>query len=158
MNNEWMIETHAQEETEALGKALAQILPLGGVVALRGDLAAGKTCFVRGMASVYATGGAVHSPTFTLVNQYGESPRLYHVDLYRLSGPDEIADLGYEELFEPDGVCAVEWAERADVLLPNKRLDVYFEHAGMDVRRIRFVDNGLLPPGWQAGMGQALVK
>ena len=91
--------------TERLGCALAGLLPAGAVVALFGDLATGKTCLVRGMAAHFAGGAPVHSPTFTLVNQYGADPALYHLDLYRLGGPEELADLGYEELFEPDGVC-----------------------------------------------------
>lgn len=106
-------ETNSPEETERLGYALAGVLPLGAVVALRGELASGKTCLVRGMAARCARGTPIHSPTFTLVNQYPGSPTLYHLDLYRLS-TEEVADLGYEELFEPDGIAVVEWAERAE--------------------------------------------
>jgi tRNA threonylcarbamoyladenosine biosynthesis protein TsaE len=118
------------------------------VVALRGDLAAGKTCFVRGMASHFAPGELVTSPTFTLVNEYGSDTKFYHMDLYRLTDPREIADLGYEELFDPDGVCAIEWAERAEPLLPDRRIDVTLEHAGEDRRRITLLNRGVLPEGW----------
>lgn len=151
------LETAAPAETERLGRELAALLPDGTVISLRGDLAAGKTCLVRGMAQAMAGEAAVHSPTFTLVNEYRGTRRLYHLDLYRLGGPDEVADLGYEELFEPDGICAVEWAERAGKLLPPRRVDVLMEHAGGDRRRITLENYGLLAPGWtarlQAGCG-----
>lgn len=140
--------THSPEETERLGTRLARLLPQGAVVALRGDLAAGKTCLVRGMAACFAEGTAIHSPTFTLVNEYGDMRKLYHLDLYRLS-TDEVADLGYEELFESDGVTAIEWAERAEPLLPRRRLDVYLSHAGGDRRRLVFENLGVMPDGWE---------
>lgn len=142
------LETASPAETERLGWELAALLPDGTVLSLCGDLAAGKTCLVRGMAQAVAGEAAVHSPTFTLVNEYRGTRRLYHLDLYRLGGPDEVADLGYEELFEPDGICAVEWAERAGKLLPQRRVDVLMEHAGGDHRRITLTNRGLLAPGW----------
>lgn len=142
--------TQSPEETERLGGCLARILPDGAVVALFGDLAAGKTCLVRGMSRLFGASASVHSPTFTLVNRYGRERVLYHLDLYRLSGAEELADLGYEELFEPDGVCVVEWAERAEGLLPERRVEVRIEHAGQDARRIRIENRGALPEGWEA--------
>jgi len=146
------VETQSPEQTERLGYALAALIPSGTVVALRGELASGKTCLVRGMARRYASGVPVHSPTFTLVNEYGDSPRLYHIDLYRLSR-EEVADLGYEELFEPEGITVVEWAERAEGLLPVRRLDIFLEHAGGDRRRLTFVDHGAMPEGWREALG-----
>ena len=143
------LDTDAPEQTEALGHRLGALLSHGAVVALRGELAAGKTCLVRGLASHFATGELVSSPTFTIVNQYGESPKLYHVDLYRLSGPAELADLGYEELFDPDGVCVIEWAERAGDLLPERRLEVLLEHGGGDCRKITIRDLDVLSEGWE---------
>jgi tRNA threonylcarbamoyladenosine biosynthesis protein TsaE len=148
--------TRTPEATELLGSALAGLLPDGVVVALFGDLATGKTCLVRGMAAHYAGGAPVHSPTFTLVNQYGVDPALFHLDLYRLGGPEELADLGYEELFEPDGVCVVEWAERAGVLLPQKRLDVRLFHAGGDARKLVFDDRGVMPGGWEQALSAVM--
>lgn len=142
------IQTHSPEETERLGYALAQLLPAGGVVALYGDLASGKTCLVRGMAAWFARGEPIHSPTFTLVNEYGEGAKLYHLDCYRLAGPDELADLGCEEWFDSSSVCAVEWAERAGGLLPARRLEVFLEHAGLDTRRIALRNIELLIAGW----------
>jgi len=153
MELSFVIETQSPEETERLGRALADIVPAGSVVALRGDLASGKTCLVRGMAAHYARGVPVHSPTFTLVNEYGDSPRLFHVDLYRLD-PEEVIDLGYEEIFEPEGVTVVEWAERAERLLPPQRLDVLLEHAGGDRRRLSFRDHGIMPKDWTTHLTQ----
>lgn len=143
----FVIETSSPEETERLGKSVAEIMPRG-VAALRGDLASGKTCFVRGMAQQFGASLAVHSPTFTLINEYGQDRRLYHFDLYRLSGPYEVEDLGAAELFASDALCAVEWAERAEALLPAQRLDVLFEHLGDDRRRVTLTDRGVLAEGW----------
>lgn len=151
-----VVTTTSAEETEKLGATVASFLGPGAVVALRGELASGKTCFVRGMASAFGAAAAVHSPTFTLVNEYATTPRLYHADLYRLSGPADLIELGYEELFDSDGICAVEWAERAEGLLPPARLDVLLEHAGDDRRRITLSDLGVLRPGWSQEIGVAL--
>ena len=142
------IETESPEETERLGQIVAAIMPRG-VIALRGDLAAGKTCFVRGMAKHFGASPAVHSPTFTLINEYGEERKLVHFDLYRLRGAYEVEDLGTTELFESDLLCAVEWADRAEELLPAARLDVLFEHAGEDKRRITFTNRNVLGGDWR---------
>ncbi|HNZ18415.1 MAG TPA: tRNA (adenosine(37)-N6)-threonylcarbamoyltransferase complex ATPase subunit type 1 TsaE [Candidatus Hydrogenedentes bacterium] len=150
-----IIETASPEATRRLGAALAAMLPRGAVVALRGELATGKTCLVSGMAGHFAEADYVHSPTFTLVNQYGQDPALLHVDLYRLGGPDEVADLGYAELFDSEDVCVVEWAERAETLLPDVRLDIYLELAGRDLRRLTFHNRRLLGEGWQERLKRA---
>lgn len=147
-----ILESAGPEATETLGAALGALLPSGSVVALRGDLAAGKTCLVRGMAGRFARDENVSSPTFTIVNQYGDAPALYHVDLYRLGSPEELMDLGIEDLFDPDGICVIEWAERAEGLLPSCRVDVLLEHAGENRRRITIENHGILLPGWHAGL------
>ncbi|MCC6145065.1 MAG: tRNA (adenosine(37)-N6)-threonylcarbamoyltransferase complex ATPase subunit type 1 TsaE [Candidatus Hydrogenedentes bacterium] len=139
----------APAATEALGAWLARALPDGSVVALRGDLAAGKTCLVRGMAAALGAGAPVHSPTFTLVNEYVGARRLLHLDLYRLHDPEEFMALGHEELLEPEGICVIEWAERAGGLLPPRRVDVMLDHAGGDRRSIEIGDRGVMQPGWQ---------
>lgn len=156
-NDSLILQTSSPEQTERLGRALAGLLPRGTVVALRGELAAGKTCLVRGMASLFAPGELVTSPTFTLVNEYGADIRFYHMDLYRLADPREMADLGYEELFDPEGVCAVEWAERVETLLPERRVDVLLEHEGEDARAITIINHGVLPAGWQESARHLLV-
>jgi tRNA threonylcarbamoyladenosine biosynthesis protein TsaE len=149
------LETRSSVQTEHVGRLLAAMTPPGTVIALYGDLATGKTCLVRGMAGYFAEAQAVHSPTFTLVNEYGATQKLYHLDLYRLGGPEELADLGYEELFDGDGVCAVEWAERADSLLPERHLRIALAHGGGDVRRLCITDAGMLPEGWRDRLSEA---
>jgi tRNA threonylcarbamoyladenosine biosynthesis protein TsaE len=130
-------------ETEALGAALATYLVAGDFIALHGELGAGKTCFVRGVAvglevdpTMYVT-----SPTYTLLNIYRGRLPLYHFDLYRLGG-DEVAELGFEEYFYGDGVCFVEWAERLGGDQPEERLEIAFYHAEDDSRRVQFIPFG----------------
>jgi tRNA threonylcarbamoyladenosine biosynthesis protein TsaE len=104
--------TSSEEETTAAGERFASRLRPGDVVLLHGDLGAGKTAFVRGLATgLGAPPGDVSSPTFTLVQEYRGRLTLYHVDLYRLQ-PVEVGDLGLDELSEGNAVVAVEWAER----------------------------------------------
>lgn len=152
-------ETWSPEQTEAVGYLVAEILPAGTLVALHGELAAGKTCLVRGMARRAGGGTPVHSPTFTLVNQYGDESPLYHLDLYRLGGPEELADLGYEEIFDSGAVCVVEWPERAGGLLPESRVDIYITHGGGDHRYFEIASQDVvLPAGWCARVQALLVE
>jgi len=151
-----ILETRRPEQTEALGAALAAMLPPGTVVALFGDLATGKTCLTRGMTKYLVRNAGTHSPTFTLVNQYGEDPPVFHLDLYRLSNPSELADLGYEEWFDSSGLCIVEWAERAESLLPSPCIRIHLEHGGGDTRRLEIQAAGLLPKGWEDRLRQAI--
>ena len=100
-------------ETEALGERLGRVVEHGAVLALSGDLGAGKTQFVRGLARGLGVTARVHSPTFTLVNEYGGGRlKLFHLDLYRLETPAQILSAGIEEFLAPDGVAVIEWAER----------------------------------------------
>jgi tRNA threonylcarbamoyladenosine biosynthesis protein TsaE len=129
-------ETGSESETETAGESLGRELPPGSVVLLYGDLGAGKTAFVRGMArGIGANPDEVSSPTFTLVQEYSGSAKLYHVDLYRLEGP-EIDDLGLEDLVSGDGIVAIEWAERWKGR-PDDVTEVWIEDIGEDRRRIR---------------------
>jgi tRNA threonylcarbamoyladenosine biosynthesis protein TsaE len=132
-----MPETTSETETSAVGEALGRELRAGDVVLLYGDLGAGKTAFVRGMArGIGANPDDVSSPTFTIVQEYaGPSATLYHVDLYRLE-PAEIDDLGLEDLVSGDGVVAIEWAERWKGR-PDDVTEVWLEDLGEDRRRIR---------------------
>lgn len=100
------------QETEALGQALVQKLAPGAVVAFSGDLGAGKTAFVRGMAQGLGITQRVTSPTFTIVNEYegGRLP-LFHFDMYRLHSVEELFDIGWEDFLSRSGICAVEWSE-----------------------------------------------
>lgn len=103
----------SEQETEAIGRELAQQLAPGAVVAFTGDLGAGKTAFVRGMAQGLGISQRVTSPTFTIVNEYegGRLP-LFHFDMYRLGGAEELFDIGWEDYLARGGICAVEWSER----------------------------------------------
>ena len=107
--------SHSPAETEALGERWGRTAQSGLVLALSGDLGAGKTQFVKGLARGLGVTGRVHSPTFTLVNEYaGGRLRLFHLDLYRLETPAQIQSAGVEEFLQPDGVAVIEWAERLD--------------------------------------------
>ncbi len=113
--------THSREETQALGARLADALDAGRVVAFTGDLGAGKTAFVSGMARALGVEGRVTSPTFTIVNEYegGRLP-LFHFDMYRLGGADELFHIGWEDYLARNGVCAVEWSENvAEAIEPD---------------------------------------
>lgn len=105
--------SHSPEETQALGEAWGRAATSGLVIGLTGDLGAGKTQLAKGIARGLGVTGRIHSPTFTLVNQY-ESGRLpfFHIDLYRLETPEQIIAAGLEEYFHPAGVTVIEWAER----------------------------------------------
>ena len=107
-----IIYTNSEAETEAAGARFAETLPDGAVVALYGDLGAGKTAFVRGMARGMGIDSRVSSPTFTIVNEYLARRELYHFDMYRLDSSDELFDIGWEDYLARGGVCAVEWSER----------------------------------------------
>ncbi len=136
--------------TENIGAALYKYLKRGGVLALFGDLATGKTCLVRGIAEDCKISDPVHSPTFTLVNQYGTPPVLYHLDLYRVSSPDDLQELGIEEIFDGEILCVVEWAERAPGLLPERRVDIQLSHTGGDNRQLEITNYGLMSADWLA--------
>jgi tRNA threonylcarbamoyladenosine biosynthesis protein TsaE len=110
--------TRSPAETRRLAARLCRRLPARAVVALHGDLGSGKTCFVQGLAEALGIKAAVTSPTFTLVNEYRGDRPLVHIDLYRLSHPDEVLALGFEEYLLSDGITAVEWPDRAGDLLP----------------------------------------
>ena len=107
--------SHSPEETAGLGETLGRATRPGLVFALSGDLGAGKTQFVKGLARGLEVSARIHSPTFTLINEYGDGRlKLFHLDLYRLETPDQIASIGIEEFLSPDGVAVIEWAERLD--------------------------------------------
>ena len=129
--------TVSEEETSRAGETLAAALRPGDVVLLFGELGAGKTAFVRGVArGLGAPDAEVSSPTFTLIQEYaGGRVTLYHVDLYRLE-PREIDDLGLEELVSGDGIVAIEWADRW-AGRPDDACEVRIEDAGEDRRSIR---------------------
>lgn len=125
-----------------MGERLGRLLMPGSFIALTGELGSGKTQFVRGVATGLGIDGTVPvtSPTFTLLNEYRQGRlTLYHFDLYRLSGGDDAAELGFDEYFHGSGVCLVEWAERLGADLPAERIDILFEYSGETERRIVFI-------------------
>lgn len=138
------VTSHSVEETIRLGERLGRLLEPGSFIALTGELGAGKTQFVRGVATGLGIDSSVPitSPTFTLLNEYQGRIRLYHFDLYRLGGVDDAAELGFDEYFHGDGVCLVEWAERLGSDIPTERLDIVFAYLSDTERRMDFIPHG----------------
>jgi tRNA threonylcarbamoyladenosine biosynthesis protein TsaE len=131
--------TNSEEDTSAAGERFSSRLRGGDVLLLHGDLGAGKTAFVRGLArGLGAAPDEVSSPTFTLIQEYRGRVTLYHVDLYRLQ-PIEVADLGLDELISGDAIVAIEWAERWNDR-PRDAWVIRFEHEGDDRRSLRIAD------------------
>ena len=129
--------TASEAETIALGERLARELPRRGVVLLIGNLGAGKTTLAKGIVNGLgaAAPDEVSSPTFTLIHEYGEG-RVYHVDLYRLDEPREVATLGLDEIFDRDGLVLIEWGERFPKMLPAVRTEIRITSVGDDAREI----------------------
>lgn len=123
--------------TRELGARLGRLLAPGDIIALVGGLGAGKTVLVQGIASGLGLEGPITSPTYLIIKEYGGLIPLYHIDAYRLAGPEEMEGLGYEEYFFGRGVTAIEWADRIWALLPPEylRLDVGRVEGGGDEDR-----------------------
>lgn len=133
------IQTNGPDETWELAATIAGELAPGAVLALHGDLGAGKTCFIQGLAAALGIDEPITSPTYTLIGEYQGRLPLHHIDLYRLSGPTEALGLGLEEYFDADGITAIEWAERAEGLLPPDLIHIRIEadeHTGTRTFRI----------------------
>jgi tRNA threonylcarbamoyladenosine biosynthesis protein TsaE len=128
--------SHSPEETEAAGARLAERLGPGDVVALTGELGAGKTCFTQGLARGLGVTGRAVSPTFVLVNEYRGRLPVHHVDAYRTGSLTELLDLGLDELFSGDGVTIVEWADKLLPLLPPHTIHVHIQGVGDEARQI----------------------
>jgi tRNA threonylcarbamoyladenosine biosynthesis protein TsaE len=135
------LRSDAPETTRALAARLGALLRPGDVVALSGDLGAGKTCFVQGLAAGMGIQGNVTSPTFILMRHHPGPVMLCHADAYRLGSAEEFADLGLDDVLR-QGVLAVEWAEQVAAALPADRLEVALESTGDDHRRIRLAARG----------------
>ena len=120
------IVTHSAQETEAAARTFAAQLRPGAFLAMYGDLGAGKTCFIRGLAAGLGCADPVSSPTFAIVNQYkGEgNRRIHHFDFYRINDLREAFDFGYEEYFYSGDLCLVEWPEKIEQLLPDNTMTV----------------------------------
>jgi tRNA threonylcarbamoyladenosine biosynthesis protein TsaE len=130
--------TASEEETISLGERLAQEFPRRCVVLLIGNLGAGKTTLAKGI--VRGRGAAepdeVSSPTFTLIHEYGPGASVYHIDLYRLDEPRQVATLGLEEIFDRDALVLIEWGERFPELMPAMRTEIRIRPLADDEREI----------------------
>lgn len=136
------IVSHSAEETIALGKALGETLKDNSILCFFGDLAAGKTTFIKGVVA-----GATHlapeeviSPTFVYLNIYTGNKTVYHFDLYRLTDVDQFLSMGFDEYLFSKGICCIEWSERIASLLPEDAIKVSLSHAGDNIRNIE-IDN-----------------
>ncbi|MDQ3618940.1 MAG: tRNA (adenosine(37)-N6)-threonylcarbamoyltransferase complex ATPase subunit type 1 TsaE [Actinomycetota bacterium] len=118
------VTTSSPEETRILGASLAPALLPGDVVSLTGDLGAGKTAFVQGLASALGVKTRVTSPSFTIIHTYQGQFPLVHMDVYRLDSFQEVIDLGFDELIDPEAILVVEWGEAVAPLLPTRYLEI----------------------------------
>ena len=132
---EQLFYTHSETETEAVGARLAGAVKRGTVVAMRGDLGAGKTVFTRGFAKALGYTGRVTSPTFTIVNEYEGRIPVFHFDMYRLSDSEDLYGIGWDDYLKRGGVCIVEWSERVEDALENA-VTVTIERTDENERKI----------------------
>jgi tRNA threonylcarbamoyladenosine biosynthesis protein TsaE len=127
--SEIILQTESVDQTRDLAARIAKHLPRPTVVALSGQLGAGKTHFIKGLGQGLGLDPRkICSATFVLIAEYGEEPKLIHIDAYRIDEPEELEDIGWYELIdEPDALIAVEWAEKIQPILPTDRLDIQIE-------------------------------
>lgn len=133
---EKVIKINNLEETIELGKKLGELLKPNMLITLSGDLGAGKTTFTKGIGLGLGIEKIINSPTFTILKQYHGRLNLSHFDAYRLEGQDD--DLGFEEIFESDDICVVEWADFIEDILPDQRLEVEIKKIDQDTREFIF--------------------
>ena len=139
-------QTHSAEETTDLGRQLAAELQPGSIVLLRGDLGAGKTTLVKGIAEGFnaAEAEAVTSPTFTLIHEYrGPEVTLYHIDLYRIDTQRELDTLALDDLMEPNTILLIEWGEKFEPFAKERDVEIAIEHKGGDDRVIQLIAKNL---------------
>jgi len=128
--------SRSAEETIELGKKIGKNLQSNDIIALTGQLGAGKTTLIQGIAEGLGVKDYVTSPTFIIINEYLGRLPFYHVDLYRLEAINDIEELGIEEYFNKGGVCVIEWAERLNGLLPTKSANIMIEWMSDNEREI----------------------
>ncbi len=137
-------ESFSYDDTQVIAKEIADTLKGGEFIAMYGDLGAGKTAFVQGLAKALGITNHVTSPTFTIVNEYEGRLPLYHFDVYRIADPDEMYEIGYDDYIDSDGVCVVEWAELIEDLFPDRYYKLTIlkdEDKGFDYRKIILEDD-----------------
>lgn len=128
--------SYSTEETQRLGIQLGKLAKAGDVMLLVGELGTGKTCLTQGIAWGLGIDDYTLSPSFVLIREYQGRLLLYHIDFYRLDSIEEVVDLGLDDYLYGDGVCVVEWAERALPVLPEEHLLVKLEHLGENERKL----------------------
>ena len=141
MKPETIILTNSESETLDVARSLGKTLSAGAVVALTGDLGAGKTVFAQGIAESLDIREQITSPTFTLINEYRGRLLLYHMDLYRLDSTREIEDIGIVDYLYGDGVCVIEWAEKLREMMPPNAIAVSLRPSGKTRREIQIERN-----------------
>lgn len=136
--------SHSAAETFELGCKLGQELSVPKVVCLFGELAAGKTTLIKGLVygATQVDPSVVQSPTFTYLHIYEGQKKVYHFDLYRLRDIDEFLSMGFDEYFEADGICCIEWSERIASYLPADRLSILLQHVQENQRLITVTNHG----------------
>ena len=138
-------ESYSYEETANIAAEIADTFKGGEFVAMYGDLGAGKTAFVQGVAKALGIDIVVTSPTFTIVNEYEGRLKLYHFDVYRIEDSEEMYEIGYDEYISSDGVCIIEWAELIEDLFPDDYMKITIlkdVEKGYDYRQIIFEKRG----------------
>ena len=128
--------THSPEQTQQNAAQIARQLHPGDVIAFTGGMGMGKTCFVRGLASVLCPQSGVSSPTFSLVNEYGGDIPLYHFDMYRVTSLDDLYSTGFFDYLDTDAILVIEWSENIVDALPENTIWIRFERLGDCERKI----------------------
>jgi tRNA threonylcarbamoyladenosine biosynthesis protein TsaE len=136
-----VLESASPDDTRTIGERLGRALRAGDVLLLSGELGAGKTMFVQGLALGLGFDGPVSSKSFVIMGEYAGREKLYHADLYRLDEPEQVQDLALDEM-TCDGGLAVEWPERAGDVLPEEHLRLQFEVTGEETRRLHVEPRG----------------
>jgi tRNA threonylcarbamoyladenosine biosynthesis protein TsaE len=154
------LKTRGASQTLQVGRTLGRMLHEGTVIALTGDLGAGKTVLVKGIAEGLGIRDEreVTSPTFVLINEYSGRLPIYHVDLYRLEEPGEVEELGWEEFAFGSGVALVEWAEKISSKLPAERIEVRIQWLGEEERKMTFSGRGRAAQEMVERLGKEWVK
>jgi tRNA threonylcarbamoyladenosine biosynthesis protein TsaE len=139
-----VIQTKSASETIRVGKGIGSRLRSGDVVALVGELGAGKTQFIKGLAAGVGIGNPTYisSPSFTLINEYPGKIPFYHIDLFRLEREKEAEELGLEDYFQGGGITAIEWADKIPSLLPKEMLFIHIAYVGKNIRSIEIIGKG----------------
>jgi tRNA threonylcarbamoyladenosine biosynthesis protein TsaE len=138
----FLVTTRSPEQTRRLGQLIGGLARGNDLYLLKGNLGTGKTQLVQGIAFGLGIKEYACSPSFMIAREYHGRLALYHLDLYRLDQIEEINDLGLDEYFRADAVCAIEWAEKGSGVLPQDNLTVEFEHLPGEVREITFLPQG----------------